>query len=217
MLKEKEPLTELQFASSMPRLICVKAIIALGFIIHAQGRAALAEHQHLLLNNPGVCTCICSTWTNSKHVRVCVSEVVACSRIKFTIFTVEYFIVFSLFMIFCFFCKVCLFLLDAFQSFWGSNLWFFCFDSLQAIPAGYFQINMIKHLNNTLTRKITFSCFRFWSLFNRPLQHPSCVMVVKHILMFKCNFVSIKSNATVCKSQNISFSKEHLIFFLNNV
>lgn len=213
MLKEKEPLTELQFASSMPRLICVKAIIALGFIIHAQGRAALAEHQHLLLNNPGVCTCICSTWTNSKHVRVCVSEVVACSRIKITIFTVEYFIVFSFhdFFFVLFFC------LMPFSPllFWGSSLWFFCFDSLQAIPAGYFKINMIKHLNNKQSN-ITFSYFRFWSLFNRPLQHPSCVMVVKHSLMFKCNFVSIKSNATVCKSQNILFSKEHLRFFLNN-
>lgn len=125
----KEPLTELQFASSTPRLICVKAIIARGFIIHAQGRAALAEHQHLLLNNPAVCTCICSTWTNSTRVRVCVSEVVNCSRIKFTIFSVEYFTIVSRFMFFFFFFLCCM----PFRRllFWRSSLcvcFFFCLD-----------------------------------------------------------------------------------------
>lgn len=52
-------------------LICVKAIIALGFIIHEQGRAALAEHQHLLLNHPWVHPHTCSAWTKSKHVHMC--------------------------------------------------------------------------------------------------------------------------------------------------
>lgn len=130
----REPLTELQFASSAPRLICVKAIIALGFIIHAQGRAALAEHQHLLLNKPGVCTCICSTWTNSKHVHACVSEIVNRSRIKFTIFTVEYFIIFSLLLCFIPFSHL------SFWSLWFLFflLWFFVGSS----TSSYFNINM---------------------------------------------------------------------------
>lgn len=56
-------------------LIWVKAIIALGFIIHEQGHAALAEHQHLLLNHPwvhlhrqivGMCMCVC-VCTHTQH------------------------------------------------------------------------------------------------------------------------------------------------------